>query len=116
MQAWSPYPRGEVLRFQGEKPGGKPGSKIFVSKFLYLTFISTKGSEIEVKAFFVDPAKANSIKYVTSHDTNKMDNSATGVDDSKLPPQKTMVNDFQRCKQNFTELKQMIDESQKKGN
>lgn len=27
-----------------------------------------------------------------------------------------MVNDFQRCKQNFTELKQMIDESQKKGN
>mmetsp|Transcript_16603 Transcript_16603/g.22427 ORF Transcript_16603/g.22427 Transcript_16603/m.22427 type:complete len:143 (-) Transcript_16603:1430-1858(-) len=45
-----------------------------------------------------------------------MDTSVTGVDDSKLPPQKTMVSDFMRCKQNFSELKQMIEETQKKGN
>ena len=67
---------------------------MFVSQYVYISFISSVGGEIEVKPVFVDPAKANSIKYVTGHDTNKMDSSETGVDTSKLPPQKTMVNDF----------------------
>ena len=40
-----------------------------------------------------------------------MDNTITGVDAPTLPPQKTMVNDFVECKQNFNELKSMIEES-----
>ena len=43
VHCFAPYKRGEVLRFQGEKPGPKPGQKIFVSKFLYLSIISSNG-------------------------------------------------------------------------
>lgn len=69
-----------------------------------------------MKPLFVDQAKANTMKFVVAHDTNKQDTSTTGVDVPKLPPQKTMVSDFVSCKQNFNELKVMIEESQKKGN
>lgn len=98
VQAYVPYKRGELLRFKGEKFGTKPGQKIFVSKFLYLTFLSSNGGEIDVKPLFVDPLKANTIKYITTNDVNKMDTSLTGVDAPTLPPQKTMVNDFVKCK------------------
>lgn len=108
-----PYQQGQILRFNGEKGGTKVGQKIFATKYLYLTFLSALGGQIEVRPIFVDQEKANSIKYVTAKDTNKMD---AGIEAAQAPPQKNMVNDFITCRQNFSELKMMIDESQKKGN
>ena len=71
---------------------------------------------IEVRPSFIDPTKANSLKYVTALQTGKMDNSLTGVDEPKLPPQRTMISDFKTAKQNFTDLRTMIEETQKAEN
>ena len=53
---------------------------------------------------------------MTSFDNNKMDNTVSGVDESKLPPQKTMIADFKSNKQNYTDIKAMIEETKKGGN
>ena len=46
--AYAPYNPGEVLRFKGDS------NKVFPisSKFLYLTFVSNLGTEINVKPIF----------------------------------------------------------------
>ena len=80
---WAPYKKGEVLRFQGEKGGAKVGQKVFTTKYVYVTFLSALGGTIEVRPVFVDQEKANSIKYVTAKDTNKID---AGIDESNKPP------------------------------
>ncbi len=83
-QSWLEF-KGPILKIAGER-GPKPNTKIFNTPALYLTFISQLGSNLEVRPSFIDPAKANSIKYVTSTQINKYDTSATGVDEPKIPP------------------------------
>jgi len=85
---------GNHIRIKGEKGGAKPGSKVFVSKWLYLTFESTLGGRLDLRPGFVDPEKANSLKYVTASNTNKLDKSLSGVDAPTVPPQKTMLASF----------------------
>ena len=68
----------------GEK-GPKPNQKVFHSSIVYFTFFSKEGATIQVKPLFIDPSKANSLKYVTSHNLNKFDGSITGIDESKIP-------------------------------
>lgn len=46
----------------------------------------------------------------------KIDSSISGVDEVKLPPQKTMIAEFKSNKQNYTDLKAMIEETKKKDN
>lgn len=47
--------RGNTLRFNGEHNGPRVGTKIFVSKWLYLTLISSLGCSLELVPLFVDP-------------------------------------------------------------
>ena len=56
------------------------------------------------------------MKYVTALQTNKLDGSITGIDEPKIPPQRTMISDFKLSKQNFTDLRTMIEETQKPEN
>ena len=65
---------------------------------------------------FIDPAKANSLKYVTAMQTGKLDATISGFEEPKVPPQRTMMNDFKTYKQNFTDLRTMIEETQKPEN
>ena len=44
VQAYAPLWRGELLRFHGNKSGGRAGGKIFLAKYLYLTFKSAIGA------------------------------------------------------------------------
>ena len=107
--------KGPILKIAGER-GPKPNTKVFNTPSLFLTFISSLGANLEVRPAFIDPAKANSIKYVTTTQTNKYDQSATGVDEPKIPPQKTMLEHFKSNKQNYTDIKTMIEETKKKEN
>ena len=59
--------RTQPIRIPGER-GPKPTIKVFHSSFLYITFMSNRSTLIEVRPQFVDPLKANTIKYVTSKD------------------------------------------------
>ena len=81
-----------------------------------MTFISSQGATIEVRPQFIDPAKANSLKFVTAMQTGKIDNIISGVDEPKVPPQRTMIADFKTNKQNFTDLRTMIEETKKTEN
>ena len=65
---------------------------------------------------FIDPAKANSLKYVTAVQTGKLDTTLNGLEEPKVPPQRNMLADFKRNKQNFTDLRTMIEETQKPEN
>lgn len=104
--------KGQQLRISGDR-GPKPNTKIFRHNQLYLTFISNQGATIEVRPYFIDPAKANSLKFITAIQTGKIDNSISGVDEQKLPPQRTMMSDFKNHNQNFTDLRTMIQETKK---
>ena len=56
-----------------------------------------------------------SYKNVIANDLNRMEDfSPQGNEEPKA--QKTMVNDFVHSNQNFVEVKQMIEETQKQGN
>lgn len=59
-----PVPKNGLIRVVGER-GHKPSVKIFKSPFLYITFISEVSMSIEVRPSFIDPAKANSLAFVT---------------------------------------------------
>jgi len=85
---------GHHIRIKGEKAGVVSNTKMFVSKWLYLTFESTLGGKIDLRPVFVDPEKANSLKYVIASNTNKFDKSNSGVDAPTVPPQKTMLASF----------------------
>ena len=89
---------------------------MFNNSTLFITFISTEDIRIEVKPVFIDPAKANSLKYITSKNLNRFDSSATGIDEPKVPPQKNMIADFKNNKQNYNDLRTMIEESRKRDN
>ena len=108
-------PKGGLVRIVGER-GPKPNVKVFSEKMLYLTFLSSQSTTIEVRPQFIDPAKAGSLKFVTQIQVQKLDTSVTGVDEPKLPPQKTMIEYFKNNKQNYTEIKAMIEETKKKEN
>ena len=53
------------LVIRGDK-GPKPNMRQFYASQLYLTFISSISTTIEVRPQFIDPTKANSLKYITS--------------------------------------------------
>ena len=106
---------GCMLRFTGDR-GPKPGIKIFRSNFLYITFISSVSATIEIRPQFIDSQKANSLKYVTTMDNKRYDQTVSGVDEPKLPPQKTMIANFLSSNQNYTEIKEMIEETKKRDN
>ena len=57
-------PKGGLVRIVGES-GPKPSIKVFNEKMIYLTFLSSESTTIEVRPQFIDPAKAGSLKYVT---------------------------------------------------
>jgi len=56
------------------------------------------------------------MKYVVLKDQQKFDNSNTGVDAPTVPPQPKMREDFINNRQNYTEIKTMIEETRKGGN
>ena len=113
--SWLEYKGPTPLRIPGVR-GSKPNQHVFHQPFVYLTFISAIGVTIDCRPTFVDPAKANSAKYVISANPNKFDSSNTGVDEPKIPPQKTMIADFKSNKQNYTDIKTMIEETRKRDN
>ena len=81
-----------MLRFSGER-GPKPNTKVFNNQTLYLTFLSSKNAEVDVQPVFIDPLKANSLKFVTAVQTHKLDSSMTG-EDPKAPSANAMMKDF----------------------
>lgn len=110
-----PNPKGGLIRIVGER-GPKPSVKVFKQPFLYITFLSDINATVEVRPSFIDPAKANSLAYVTKMQTKQADGTVSGIDEPKLPPQKTMLEQFRENKQNYTDLKAMIEETKKKDN
>ena len=85
--------RSQPIRISGEK-GPKPTVKVFNTSYVYLTFLSSRSTTIELRPQFIDPSKAQTVKYVTSKDQQKFDNSNTGVDAPTVPPQPKMIEDF----------------------
>ena len=96
-QQWFEIKGQYMMRVQGER-GNKPNIKVFSTNYLYVTFIASQSTTIEVRPQFIDPSKAQSLKYVTAAHTNKMDSSNTGVDEPKIPPKTSMIADFKKSK------------------
>jgi hypothetical protein len=103
------------IRIVGEKCNN-PALKVFKSQWVFISIISTLGGKVELLPSFVDSDKANSLKYVVATNTEKFDKSATGVDAPTVPPQSTMLSCFETSQQNYNDVKQMIEETNKKEN
>ena len=104
-----------MLHFDGER-GYRANTKIFSQHFLYISILSLTDTMVEVKAQFIDAAKSQSLAYVTKQQTKKLDTSMTGIDEPILPPQDKMIANFVGNKQNWLDLKAMIEETKKEEN
>ena len=93
--SWLDHHKGESIKLNGGR-GNQPNVKNFVSSVLYITFIARNTCSIDILPVFLSSDKAQNMKTLESKQGTKVfDNFPGEGGDSKVPPQKTMIQDFQ---------------------